>query len=435
MPRLTNSNPKYRRHRASGQAVVTLDGRDFYLGAHGTRTSKAEYDRLIGEWLANGRRLTASPGAALSMVELIAAYWKFAKDYYARDSGNAGDVGGLKIALRQLKALYGPTPAAEFGPLAMKAVRVEMVKAGWSRGYVNQQVGRLRRMFKWATENELIPPAVLHGLQAVPALRKGKTDAPEPDPVTAVAEEHVAQTLPHLSRHVRAMVELQSLSGMRPGEVCGMRTADVDTTGKLWLYAPPKHKTANHGHARTIYLGPRAQGVLRPFLRGELAAYIFSPADAESERQERRHAARTTPLSCGNVPGSKRPKSKRRVGERYTVTAYRQAIARACDAAFPPPPGLARQRVARRRGKGTRLESEGEWRARLGAEKYAELRAWQLAHRWHPHRLRHTAGTRLRKEYGLEAAQVILGHATLQVTQIYAEKNVASAMRIMGEVG
>jgi site-specific recombinase XerC len=54
---------------------------------------------------------------------------------------------------------------------------------------------------------------------------------------------------------------------------------------------------------------------------------------------------------------------------------------------------------------------------------------------WHPHQLRHNAGTKLRKEYGLEAAQVILGHRTLTVTQVYAERNVEAAQRIMLQVG
>ena len=44
--------PSYRKHKPSGQAVVTLSGRDHYLGPHGSKTSIAEYDRLIAEWLA-----------------------------------------------------------------------------------------------------------------------------------------------------------------------------------------------------------------------------------------------------------------------------------------------------------------------------------------------------------------------------------------------
>ena len=60
MPRLSDSLPKYRKHKATGQAVVTLNGRDFYLGPHGTAASKLEFDRLIGEWLAKGRSVRKS---------------------------------------------------------------------------------------------------------------------------------------------------------------------------------------------------------------------------------------------------------------------------------------------------------------------------------------------------------------------------------------
>ena len=56
MPRTTKP-PAYRLYRRTGQAVVTLNGRDHYLGPHGTKTSRDAYDRFVGEWLANGRRL------------------------------------------------------------------------------------------------------------------------------------------------------------------------------------------------------------------------------------------------------------------------------------------------------------------------------------------------------------------------------------------
>jgi hypothetical protein len=49
MPRLIRSNPTYRKHKASGQAVVTLDGRDTYLGPQGTGASQPDYDRFVGE--------------------------------------------------------------------------------------------------------------------------------------------------------------------------------------------------------------------------------------------------------------------------------------------------------------------------------------------------------------------------------------------------
>ena len=53
MPRTAGlSTPKYRKHRPTGQAVVTIAGKDHYLGPHGTKASIAEYDRLVGEWMA-----------------------------------------------------------------------------------------------------------------------------------------------------------------------------------------------------------------------------------------------------------------------------------------------------------------------------------------------------------------------------------------------
>jgi hypothetical protein len=49
-----------------------------------------------------------------------------------------------------------------------------------------------------------------------------------------------------------------------------MRTRDVDTSGRVWSFTPEAHKTEHHGKERRIYLGPRAQTVLRPWLRPEL---------------------------------------------------------------------------------------------------------------------------------------------------------------------
>ena len=57
MPRLVNAVPRYRKHRRSGQAVVTIRGRDHYLGPYGTKASRLEYDRLVPSgWLVGGRR-------------------------------------------------------------------------------------------------------------------------------------------------------------------------------------------------------------------------------------------------------------------------------------------------------------------------------------------------------------------------------------------
>src|SRR3546814_10186803 len=89
--------------------------------------------------------------------------------------------------------------------------------------------------------------------------------------------------------------------------------------GKLWTYKPSQHKTAWHGHERVIYLGPRAQDVLRPFLKKDLQAFIFQPAEADLWRREQLHLKRKTPLSYGNRPGSNRTRHTiKRISEEHT---------------------------------------------------------------------------------------------------------------------
>lgn len=119
--------PKYRKHKPSGQAVVTLNGHDHYLGPHGTEVSKNEYDRLIAEWLATGRTGRRSD-AAITIDQLTLAYWKHVQGYYEPRTA-----GGMKVALRGFRRLYGPQEAREIGPIALKAFRQELIGEELSR--------------------------------------------------------------------------------------------------------------------------------------------------------------------------------------------------------------------------------------------------------------------------------------------------------------
>src|SRR5205823_3172280 len=95
----------------------------------------------------------------------------------------------------------------------------------------------------------------------------------------------VEATLSYLSRPVSAMVQLQLLCGMRPGEVCILRTIDLDMTGPVWLYRPKVHKTLWRGHQRIVMIGPRGQEIIREFFKSDLYGYLFSPQDAVAWQQ------------------------------------------------------------------------------------------------------------------------------------------------------
>jgi len=263
----------------------------------------------------------------------------------------------------------------------------------------------------------------------VKGLRRGKCAARESDPVEPVPEEHFKATLAFLQPFIRSMVELQIITGMRPGEVCSMRNKHIEApAGKLWHYRPNQHKTAHHNVKRSIPLGPKAREIIAPYRSLDREAHIFSPAKAEADRRALQREQRKTPIQPSQVKraaDARRRRSKRAPGNFYDVAAYRRAIARACDVAFPPPEAL--QRLPK--------ESLEQWRARLTPDQRLELKAWLSSHRWHPHQLRHNAATLIRELYGLEAAQAILGHKTLSMTQVYAQRNLKAAERVMNEVG
>jgi integrase len=424
--RASRKIPKFRRHKASGQAFVELSGRRIYLGRHDRPDARAEYDRVIAEWLAAGRQLPVPP-EDLTVVELLARFLDYAETYYgARNGGRSTELINVKRAIGFVRQLYGHCRVSEFGPRALMAVRQRMVDEGRTRKSLNRMVARVVMAFRWGVKHELIPREAAYALGTVGGLKQGECGVQDAEPVRPVAPELIEAVRPHISRQVRALVDLQLLTGARPGELVILRPKDLNRTGPVWSYKPERHKTAHRGHVREIFVGPKAQAVLRPFLLRHPEAFCFSPAEAEAERLRDRHEARTTPLGYGNAPGTNRRRRPQRTpGDRYDTKAYNRAVARACNMAFPSPDHLAR-----RPG-----ESPKAWGTRLTAAEHVELATWRKRHCWHVHQLRHNAATSLRSEFGLDVAAAVLGHRTLAVTDGYAEQDLRKAAMAMAKIG
>lgn len=317
---------------------------------------------------------------------------------------------------------YGREPASDFGPLKLRAIQQSLIEAKQSRRYINYISEQVKRIFKWGVSMELLAPAVFQALATVPGLKKGRSNASEPIPVAPVPDETIQQTLPHLSEIVADMVRFQRLTGCRPGEVCIVRPCDVDMASAVWRFIPHSHKTEHHGKRRTIVIGPKAQDVLRPYLLRPAESYCFSPEQAVRTLHQSRGERRKTPLDRGNRPGTNRKATPRRTaGERYNSGSYALAIARACEVAFGMPAEL--RRIAKKLSDTEKQRLRG-----LASE-------WRSKHCWTPNQLRHTAGTEIRSLHGVEAAQVILGHAHLNVTEVYAERDLLKAAAIMAKLG
>jgi integrase len=408
--------PSYRRHKASGKAVVTLAGKDHYLGVFGSPESKQLYKRLLAEYLAANGEQPGKTSERLSISQLFARFLRFAKQYYGTKSNSRfWHYGRLANRIRKI---YGPTMADEFGSVQFKAIRQQLISEGLSRSYCNETMGRLVRVFRWASGEEIVPPGIGHVLRDIEPLKRGRSKARETDPILPVHDDVVEKTIPHLPPVVADMVRLQRLIGCRPGEVCTFTPSLVDRTkGDIWEIRLKYHKTAWRGKERVIYVGPKAQKILAPYLLRATDEPCFQPQESERKRREKLHEERVTPLSCGNKPGSRRKQRRKGLipakvgtsqpGKQYTVASYARAIKRACDSAFPPPDGLNEQQQL----------------------------TWIKSHRWSPNQLRHTFGTMIRREFGLEETQLLLGHSNASTSEIYAETDKEKARVAARRIG
>ena len=361
MPRRECKPPTYGLHRATGQARVVINGKSHYLGRYGSPESRVNYARLVAEWEASsGLSSSVSPTTEgdIKVVELVARYLTHVRTYYMKNGCPTDEQESIRQALRHVTRLYDHTPVARFGPLALKAVRQAMIDADWCRSHINRRIGRVKRMFRWGVEDEFAPPSLYHALQAVTGLRYGRSGVRESKPVKPVCETQVDAIRPYVSRQVWAMIELQRLTGMRPGEARMMRGCDLDMSGSLWEYRPASHKTEHQDKQRVIPIGPRAQAVIHPFLKPDLNAFLFNPQEAEAVRNNIRRQNRKSPMT----PSQRRRTPKGgTLHELYSKDAFVRAIRRACEKAVVPP--------------------------------------------WHPNQLRHTSGTQIRKECGLELGE------------------------------
>jgi hypothetical protein len=172
VPKLTKLLPTYRRHKPSGRAVVTLNGKDHYLGPWKSAESKAAYESLIAQWIAAGRQAIETAPASKTVAEVCVAYLAFAKGYYRKDDRPTATVSSIKVAIRATRLAHGRTAAAGFGPLSLSTIRDRLVDSGNSRNYVNKIIATIRRMFKWAVARELVSPHVHHGLMALDGLHR-----------------------------------------------------------------------------------------------------------------------------------------------------------------------------------------------------------------------------------------------------------------------
>ncbi len=289
--RARNQAPALKRHKRGG-SYAYVGGRQKWFGSYDDPETHKRFGHFLAMWEANGGEAPPETVEHQGMTceTLVGLYLNYCETHYRRPDGTpTGEAQQFAYTAKPLLQLFRHLPAESFSIHCLKRVRVAMVDSGLSRVTVNQRVWRIRRLFQWAAEDELVSPNVTASLSVLRSLQQGRTEAYEPKPVISVSESDYLAVLPFLRTPVRAMVQLQWWTGARPGEIREFRLAHLSRTEQgVWLHMPPQHKTRHRNKSRFIGIGPRAQEVLKPFImrvpRPEPDLPLFSPKDAMEER-------------------------------------------------------------------------------------------------------------------------------------------------------
>lgn len=438
MARQKSTIPTLRFHRSSGRYYLWLDGRRRYLGTDRAAAEVLRARLVAAQADGNPHPPPVRTDPGLTVAE---AFLEFERRELPRKN-DPRTIARYRAAIDAALAVHARLPAAQFRSLALIEVRDHLLAlkvkrkrkargprkgprgkvlapapppppppAPLSRSYVNHLVGCLQAAWAWLVSREVVPAETLAYVQAVRALREGE-DGRETPRVAPPEPDAVEATLPHMGPVIRAMSLLQLLTGARPGEICGMRRCDLSTSPAeklalpntklsiaafvdeesdelIWLFVPPRHKTSKKGKPRAVAIGPKARDVLRPFLDGRPAdAPLFSPRLAVEGY--RKSLGRST--ATGRAPG-----------ERYNTQSYGKAVAKAVErgnriraAAVPPLPPIPH---------------------------------------WSPNQLRHRNATETSEEFDRETAAARLGHAGMDVIDIYAMQALRKAARAAAKMG
>ena len=337
-------------------------------------------------WEEHTRQLKRHETTGATVAELCALWDAHCQESYRGPDGlPTSSAVNYVIDVRMFRELYGNAVVTELTHSDMLQLRDALVRSGVSRQTVNRRLWCVKHMLDWALDEAIIPATVKAELTQVHNVKRGRTSAPERQPVRPVDDETISATIAHMMPNTADMVRVHRLTGMRPCELCALRWSLIDTSRTPWVYRVPPEVNKNEwrgemGQPRVVCIGPKARAILERHKGG--GDVPFSPVLAFAEYLEARRAARVTPF-YGKAKDA--PPVPRVLGEKWTTDAYTKTIRAAAEKAGVAP--------------------------------------------WGSNRLRHTFGTEVRRVFGLEAARAVLGHTDGGcITDVYTYDALADEM-------
>lgn len=367
--------PSYRKHSQRDLGFAERNGkRTYFPGQYNSAESVAAYREFLNSAPKGDTKPAVVPPGRLKVKWLVVKFLEWAKKRYAKTStATRGEYANLKYATTFLLSNFGHVYADQFGPKNLKELQQIIASKERSRNYANNCCRKIKRAFKWAASEEMIPINVFLALDTVQGLREGESEASESLKRLPAEWKDIEATLPLLSKTIQEMVRFQWLTGCRSGSLVKATPSQFSKRDGEWEWRP-RHKTEYRGRELVIPIGPRALKVIAKRLKKAPDAPLFSPREIASNR---------------------------RYGKHYSSVSYRQAIVRA-------------------------IKDENEKREKKQKPKLTK---------WFPHLIRHARGEGVRQAYGIEAAQGFLGHDSLNATQVYSSRRFALAREVANEIG
>lgn len=410
MELVRNAEPRMLKHARTNRAFIVVRERDgrrrqIALGEWDTPEASRRYHQELARWHARQRGgeaevalLEVERNANLTIAGAAARFALHTEAHYRLPDGTpTGEADNLARAIAPLLELFADEPLADMTPRMLKLVRQRMVEGdptlpaeerrGWCRTYANASVKQIRRFVKWCVAEGFVSPVVHAGLCALAPLKEGRTNARESKLPQAVPDDVVRMTLPFLpSQVLRDMVLLHRLIGCRSGELCRMVSSEIDRSESVregsWVFRPTRAKQHSRGRVAAYPLNALAIAIVKRYLRADPRQALFSPAQSEQQRHELMREHRETKVQPSQVDrrvnDPKRPPS-----DQYGPRSYGHAV----------------RDAARRAG----------------------------APHWSPHDLRRAAATEAAVSDGIDGARALLGHKHVDVTKLYAARDLRMA--------
>jgi integrase len=267
------SVPKYRIHKASGQARVTLNNKTYYLGKYGTKKSWEKYYELIENYTRNkyhhntdNKEINTTTPPTKTSINNITCHQlciEFLDDN--KKTLRKPAYSKYKSVIKTVLQYYKKIPVNDFAPNSLMFIQDKWVKMNYTKDTITAYSQALKNIFKWGHLHYYVKPDTLLDLKLTPNSPHDE-NIKENRKVSPVPLDLVEKTLPHLPQNVQDIIRLQLHTAARPQDICNMTKNEINTSQEIWIYNPLNHKTKHKNKTRIIPLGPNAQKILTPYL-------------------------------------------------------------------------------------------------------------------------------------------------------------------------